>query len=175
MPVVFDASILIDLFNDRLKGERRAKLDHLVITLSRSKTKVLIPTPALTELMIRAGSARDAYERHLSKSNAFLVVPFDTRAAMECALLLAEAWAKPQQKRVAHAKFKFDWQIVAIASSRNATAIYSDDGDIARASEQVALRAISTDELPLPDDGRQSRLSFEEEPRSSPDDPNSDI
>ncbi len=33
--VVFDASILIDLFNKKLQGDRRAKLDSLVETLQK--------------------------------------------------------------------------------------------------------------------------------------------
>ena len=59
MAVAFDASVLIDLFNPRLKGDRRAKLDHLVAELQKKRTKILIPTPALTELMVRAGKARE--------------------------------------------------------------------------------------------------------------------
>lgn len=66
MAVVFDASILIDLLNPRVKGDRRAKLDHLVAELQKKRTKILIPTPALTELMVHAGSARDAIYQKLS-------------------------------------------------------------------------------------------------------------
>ena len=33
MAVVFDACVLIDLFNPHLKGDRKAKLDCLVKTL----------------------------------------------------------------------------------------------------------------------------------------------
>jgi predicted nucleic acid-binding protein len=49
--VVFDASVLIDLFNLRLQTDRRAKLDHLVAELQRKKTKIVIPTPALAEFL----------------------------------------------------------------------------------------------------------------------------
>ena len=35
MSVVFDANILIDLFNENLKGEKRTKLDFLVQELNR--------------------------------------------------------------------------------------------------------------------------------------------
>lgn len=55
MAVVFDASVLIDLFNKRLTGDRRVRLDHLIKTLSKQRTKVLIPTPALAEFLVRDG------------------------------------------------------------------------------------------------------------------------
>ena len=48
--VVFDASVLIDLFNPRLKGDRRAKLDYLVETLQKKRATILIPTSMIDSL-----------------------------------------------------------------------------------------------------------------------------
>jgi hypothetical protein len=84
--VLFDASILIDLFNPRLAGDRKIKLDTLVELLSKQRTKILIPTPALTELLVHAGKARDNYFRILSTNSVFRLESFDPRAAMECSL-----------------------------------------------------------------------------------------
>lgn len=159
--VVFDASILIDLFNPRLGGDRRFKLDHLVDTLGKQRTKILVPTPALTELMVYAEKARDSYHRQLSASSVFQISPFDSRAAMECALLLADAFSAKERRKVTKTKFKFDWQIVAIAASRNATTIYSDDPDIVRYGERVQLRVIKTEDLPLPDSAKQRTLPLD--------------
>ena len=50
---------------------------------------------------------------------------------MECALLLEDALNAAEKRQLTKTKFKFDWQIVAIAASHDATVIYSDDGDIA--------------------------------------------
>ena len=91
MAVAFDATIFIDLFNLRLKGDRRAKIDHLVAELQKKRTKILIPTPALTEVMVGAGKAREKIHQYLFGNSAFQITPFDSRAAMECALLLEEA------------------------------------------------------------------------------------
>ena len=161
MAVVFDASVLIDLFNPRLQGDRKTKLDYLVKSLQKERTKILIPTPALTELMIKAGKARDEYQRILSSRSVFKIEPFDTRAAMECALLLAEALAAKEQRIIGKVKFKFDWQIIAIAASRNAQAIYSDDDDIVRYAKRVDIPVYKTDNLPLPDSARQHELPFD--------------
>lgn len=162
MAVVFDASVLIDLFNNKLTGDRRARLDHLVESLKKRRTKVLIPTPALAEFLVRAGKARERYLNEISNVSTFSIESFDQKAAIECALLLEEAWARGQKSNVTLTKFKFDWQIVAIAASRNATAIYSDDTDIARAATRVGIPVHQTDALPVPSSARQRAFPYDE-------------
>lgn len=161
MAVAFDASILIDLFNPKLKGDRRAKLDNLVSELQKSRTKIFIPTPALTELMIRAGQARETIHQKLSVKSAFQIVPFDSRAAMECALLLEDAWDTGYRRQVSRTKFKFDWQIVAISAVHRVTSIYSEDADIAQYAQRADIKVVKTDELPLPASANQHNLNFE--------------
>ena len=81
---------------------------------------------------------------------------------MECALMISEALTGGDKKAKAKtwAKAKFDWQIVAIAKSENATAIYSEDGDIARLGKRGNIAVFSTDDLPLPASARQGRLDL---------------
>lgn len=43
--VVFDSTFLIDLFNPKLHGEKRAALDFLISDLSKARTRILIPAP----------------------------------------------------------------------------------------------------------------------------------
>ena len=88
MIVIFDASVVIDLLNPRIKGDYRAKLDNLIVDLTKHKAKVLVPAPAFTEFMIYADGARDAYQKNLTKNTFFQVAPFDKKAATECAILL---------------------------------------------------------------------------------------
>lgn len=161
--VVFDASVLIDLFNEKLKGDRRARLDDLVQGLSKSRTKILIPAPALSEFLARAGKARDQYFQTLSQSSQFKVAPFGNRAAMECALLIDAALTGGDKRNNSKtwAKAKFDWQIVAIAKCESATAIYSEDGDLARIAERIKLKTVKIDDLPLPDSARQGKLGLD--------------
>jgi predicted nucleic acid-binding protein len=161
MAVVFDASVLIDLFNKKTASDRRARLDHLIASLKEQRTKVLVPTPALAEFLVKAGAAREGYLQAITANSSFRLESFDQKAAIECALLLEEAWSRGQQGKVNRTKFKFDWQIVAIAASRNATAIYSDDPDIARAAARVKISVHTTDSLPMPASALQSKLAFE--------------
>lgn len=154
----FDSTYLIDLFNPKIAGNKRAALDHLVHGLSKSRTRILIPSPCLTELLVRAGKAQDEYVQKLGSSSTFEVIPFDRRAATECALLLADAWDSKSQRDIARTKFKYDWMIVACAASRGVKVIYSDDDDIARCAAQVSIRTIAQKELSVPSDARQLRL-----------------
>lgn len=162
--VVFDASVLIDLFHPRTHPDRKAKLEHLIAELQRKKIKIVIPTPALAEFLARAGKTRDANHQRLSTTAAFRIAPFDSRAAMECALMLDAALTGGDKRAQAKtwAKAKFDWQIVAIAKVANARTLYSEDDDIARLGQRLGLAVIKTDDLPLPDSARQAELELPE-------------
>ena len=158
MSVAFDATVLVDFFNRKLTGDRRAKLDELVATLGKSRTRIVIPTPALTEVLIRAGKAREEIHNVLSRKSAFEIAPFDVKAAMECSLLLEEAWSGAEKRAITKTKFKFDWQIVAIAVTRGVTTIYSDDGDVAKAAVRAGIRVVRIDDLALPASAKQGKL-----------------
>lgn len=161
MPVVFDSTILIDLFNPKVKGDQRAALDGLLDDLHQARSTVLIPAPCLAELLVCADKAGAAYSKAFGNSSAFEVIPFDTRAATECAILLKQAWAATAAKKVSKTKFKYDWMIVACAASRNVTVIYSDDSDIVRAASTANIRVIGQSELEVPEKTRQLDLPYE--------------
>jgi hypothetical protein len=71
MLVVFDASFLIPLLDPQVKGggDIDARISHLVATLDRQKTKIIVPTPALSEVLIGAGDAAPQYLEILSRSS----------------------------------------------------------------------------------------------------------
>jgi len=156
--VAFDSTYLIDLFNPKLAGDQRAALDHLIHDLSKARVRILIPSPCLTELLIRAGKARDQYVQRLGNASSFEVIPFDRRAATECALLLEDAWDSKSQRDITRTKFKFDWMIVACAASRGVQKIYTDDDDILRCAAQVGIQAIAQKNLMVPSESRQLRI-----------------
>lgn len=158
MSVAFDATVLVDFFNQKLTGDRRARLDELVATLEKSRTRIVIPTPALTEVLIRAGKAREEIYNALARKSAFEIAPFDVKAAMECSLLLEEAWSGAEKRAITKTKFKFDWQIVAIAATRQVTTIYSDDDDVRKAAVRTGIRVVRIDDLALPLSAMQGKL-----------------
>ena len=91
-------------------------------------------------------------------SSSFEIIPFDRRAATECALLLEDAWDVKLKRDITRTKFKYDWMIVACAASRGVQKIYSDDDDISRCAAQVGIQAIAQKNLVFPSDSRQQRI-----------------
>lgn len=160
MSIAFDATVLVDFFNPKIHSDRRAKLDNLVATLGKSRTKIVIPTPALTEVLIRAGKGREKILGELTRKAAFEIAPFDVKAAMERSLLLEEAWSSKEKRAITKTKFKFDWQIVAIAATRQVTAIYSDDEDVSKAAAKAHIKVVRIDDLDLPASEKQGKLSL---------------
>ncbi|CAN5385838.1 hypothetical protein BH09PSE5_BH09PSE5_27870 [soil metagenome] len=78
----------LDLFNPNLLGERRERLDLLVETLEQKGDKVMVPTPAYAEFLVKADKAKSSYYKKIESSRVFRVEPFSQRAAIECADLL---------------------------------------------------------------------------------------
>lgn len=162
--VVIDATILLLMLRpdapvpagpngvqiDRAKD----RIDYLVQQLNNAKTKIIIPTPALSEVLVRAGAAASQQIiEHLQKYAVFTIEPFDTRAAVEVATMSREALAKGRKKEDSagtYAKVKYDRQIVAIAKVQGATTIYSDDSDIRTLGSRAKINVVSLADLPLP-------------------------
>lgn len=172
MVVVFDASILVLLLDpdarpptDPETGEPvtrcKERLEQLIASFERERTKVIIPTPVLSEALVRAGDAGPAYLDVLNNSARFKIVPFDTRAAIELAQLTREALDSGNKKSAAGepwSKVKFDRQIVAIARTESAEIIYSNDDGIRRFARRLGIDVIGINQLALPPEDPQRGL-----------------
>jgi hypothetical protein len=168
--VVFDATTLLLLLapdaavpkdsDGNLISYPRERIDGLVAELTKSKTKIVIPTPALSEALVRAGKIAAAqYLARIRRSAQFRIEPFDERAAVEVALMTKDAMDKGDKKAGSAdtwAKVKFDRQITAVAKVNGASTIYSDDGNLARFARAQGLRVISVAQLPIPDEAAQT-------------------
>jgi predicted nucleic acid-binding protein len=138
-----------------------ARIALLVETLSKARTRIIIPTPALSELLVRAGEGAAELVARLTRSSVFRVVSFDVRAAIELAVITRDALDDGDKRGGVEApwnKVKFDRQIVAIAKVAGATAIYSDDRQLRTFAEQQGLRVIGLADLPVPETARQPQL-----------------
>jgi predicted nucleic acid-binding protein len=179
--VAFDATFLLPLvFPDALgpldpaTGKPleglRERIDGLVAELEESKTKIIIPSPALSELLVRADAAGLAYLQKLHESKAFKIEPFDERAALEVALAIRQIvslMGKKSKKKMVEtwAKVKFDHQIVAIAKVNGCTNLYSDDEGIRNFAEQAKLKVVRLRELKIPAKDPQMNMEFEPKTR----------
>jgi predicted nucleic acid-binding protein len=128
----------------------------LIEQLSRSGERIIIPTPALAEVLVLVGAAGPQYVKLLDRSARFELAAFDERAAIENAATLAEAIAKGDKRSgladTPWQKIKVDRQVVAIAKSRNASVIYSTDSDIATLARESGLPVCHLAEIAIPDD-----------------------
>lgn len=93
------------------------RITTLIEELSAANDVIGIPTPALAETLVRSGPNRAQYMKILGDSWKFQMVPFDTRAAIETAELIAAVKTKKEQWGT-WAKIKFDIQIVAMAKQK---------------------------------------------------------
>jgi predicted nucleic acid-binding protein len=140
-------------------------IEYLVKRLSRDKSKIIIPTPALSEALVKAGAAASQQiVEELQRYAAFSIEPFDTRAALEVAAMSRAALADGGKKGRSAApwqKVKYDRQIVAIAKVHGATEVYSDDSNIEVLCEAAKIKMVRLGELPLPPEDAQFRMDLE--------------
>lgn len=168
MIAAIDASVLLLMFDpdagvprgpDGEPVERcKERVDYLVERLSKSGGHLLVPTPALSELLVGAGAAGQEWMSRLNNRRSIRIVPFDALAAVECAALARDRASRNSTSP--RAKAKFDEQIVAIAKLHRAVEIYSDDDDI-RKLAAADMTVIGIAELPLPPEAAQRSLGLE--------------
>jgi len=154
--VLFDASFALLIWRPDVPasvGQAKERVAHLVNELHQKQERILIPTPVLTELLVRAGAAGPQYLQELTKSARFRIAPYDTRAAVEVAAVIRDALGKKSKKagsRSSWAKVKFDWQIAAIGRVEQAHTIYTDDGDLGKFARKMGMTVVTLADLPVP-------------------------
>jgi len=172
--VVFDATALIYLFDPKTKApidemtgtavtHVQERIEFIIRELNKRNEKIIVPTPALSELLVRAGEAGPEYLEKLGKSAVFKIVGFDQRAAIEVAATTREAIDAGNKRGGSSgvwSKVKFDRQIIAIAKVEGASRIYSDDDDIYRLLKNSEIDVVRICDLPLPPEEAQKKLDF---------------
>lgn len=172
--VVIDATVLLLMLRPDtpvpdgpggVKIDRpKDRIEYLVQKLDKAKTKIIIPTPALSEALVRAGAAAtQQIIEYLQRYSVFAIEPFDTRAAVEVAAMSRDALGTGKKRGASAAtwaKVKYDRQIVAIAKVNGAATIYSDDGDIETLAKRAKINVASLAGLPLPPQKAQLDLEL---------------
>jgi hypothetical protein len=135
----------------------RERISTLIEDLSAGNDVIGIPAPALAETLVRSGPNRAQYMKVLNDSWKFQMVPFDSRAAIEAADLIALGKTNKEQWGT-WAKVKFDIQIVAIAKAEGVSVIYSDDQDIENFAKRLKIHVIRICDLPTPQSASTSPI-----------------
>jgi len=157
--IIFDSSYLVVLLHpnpapakdreNKPVSQFKERVSYLTATMDASNDTIGVPTPAMAEVLVRSGVARSRYVSVLGDTWKFQILPFDSRAAIEAADLIAAIKSK-KEKWDTWAKVKFDIQIVAIAKAESATLIYSDDKDIENFAKRFNIRVVRICDLALP-------------------------
>ncbi len=173
--IVFDASVLLLLLNPEMPSPKDAatgqpvarckdRIEYLIAQLSKQREKIIIPTPALSESLIKAGEAAPQYLDIMRNSRFFQVSSFGITAAVEAAELMRQRIARLGTLKGdaldSRAKVKFDHQIVAIARVTRATTIYTDDDGLQKLAISLGITAQGVASLPLPPEDPQTALDF---------------
>ncbi|HYF87913.1 hypothetical protein [Azospirillum sp.] len=129
------------------------RVEHLVATLSKAGTKLILPTPMVAETLVGTGASASAYLDLLRRQSVFRIADFDQRAALECSVMMTQHWAgrlKQLRAEVGRHRIKFDLQIVAIARVAGAHEILSDDPSVREVAAITGMQCRGIADLPLP-------------------------
>lgn len=172
--VVFDTSFLALAFDgeygvpiDPSTGEPLTRcaerINHLILTLSTSKRRILIPTPVLAEYLVEGGQDKDKRLQIFAGSRVFSIAAFDQRAAIECAMI-EDGDSKKNRKLTpgeTKAKVKFDRQVIAITKANRVQTLYTGDTTLAKHATENGINVVLTWEVPLPATSTQLQLDYE--------------
>jgi predicted nucleic acid-binding protein len=157
--IIFDSTYLVVFLNpnppaakdrnDKPVEKFKERVEHLAAKFDASSEPIGIPAPAMAEVLVRAGKGRSKLVSILSDRWRFQILPFDSRAAIEAAELIAQIKTSGERWET-WAKVKFDIQIVSIAKAENATVIYADDKDIENYAKRLKIPVVRICDLPLP-------------------------
>ena len=189
--VAFDNTILSMLIfpdADLRQGSEGQKVEHarervagLVQSVEDAREQVLVPTPALCELLVTEDADVQDVLTTLRGSAYIRVESFDERAAVELAMRLRDARRAGDQREglpITKSAMKFDRQIVAIALVSGATILYSDDDGVAKFAagcglvvKRVADLPVPASQQPLPFPDASDQAATDEQTSESPAEP----
>ncbi len=151
--------------NDPATGQpvidAKKRFEFLKDQIEKSGNTIIIPTPALAEVLVSVGDAAPTIIQILNSSARFRIADFDQRAAIELAAMTREAMRLSDKKAGSSEpwqKIKLDRQIIAIARTNQVERIYSDDHGIKYFAELIGMQVVQTWEMPLPPEESQGTL-----------------
>ncbi len=155
--IAFDTTFLTLMFFPGAPhpiSDAKARVEFLISDIHGRGDKILVPTPALAEILIKSGRATNAILQELTKSSKFEIAPFDFRSALELSLMTDAALTKKDKRGGATgtwAKVKFDRQIVSIAKVSGVTTVYSEDQELRKLATDEGLSALSVRDIKIPE------------------------
>jgi predicted nucleic acid-binding protein len=155
--------LLIDPDSTQNVNRRADRVRHFIDTLAASKEEVMIPAPALAELVAGRVERVEEIVEAVRKLKIFSVQAFDPVIAIETGERIAAVREKtPENERLPGWKvvMKYDAMIAATAIVRGARALYTLDKGFEKYLEGTAVKIYLLDDLPLPPEDPQQHLDL---------------
>ncbi len=163
MIVAFDNSFLTLVFNPaapatptpatgKPASHSALRVQALIDSLSERKDRIIIPSPALAEMLTAAPDTAKAL-KIIDESTALEVGPFCQKCAIDLADVTAQAikdGRKKQGTSYGWQQVKYDRQIAMIAKVNRAKILYTDDPAQTVFAEEIGLQVKHTWDLDLP-------------------------
>lgn len=172
--VAFDNTMLSILLNpngllplDKATGKpiefAKIRADSVILALQKSRRKIILPTPALAELLTVIGPDAQQYVNTIARSRVFEIAAFDAKCASELALLNRGTFLSGDKKTKAepYQKIKVDRQIIAICCANDVTELYTDDSNLAKRARLCGIVPLGIGDVPIPDSAKQMELRLE--------------
>lgn len=157
--VAFDAGFLAALIDDALPvraapssetDNLRERFAYLLERLDAEDADVLVPTPALAEVLVPEHRSTQKVLDWLDRQARFRLGQFDQRAAIECAVLIRQNLVQQPRRPGGRHAIKYDAMILAIAIVEQASVIYTDDDALKSVAKSLGKEAFGFWDLPSP-------------------------
>lgn len=165
MICTLDANALILWVDKKTDDITVARLELLFEKIAKARGKLIVPTPSLAEALVHTQEATSAWVDAMSRKSAFLVAPFDFKAAMECAFI--DRLARVQGHKKAGAvktepwqKIKVDRQIAAIAKVHQTDLLITGDVNLQTVCRTIGIGTSDVSDLEAPQSALQRRLEL---------------
>lgn len=145
-----------------------ARMQTLIDDLTERDAKLIIPTPAIAEVMCRLANY-DEVLTQLSQYKCIEPYAFDQKCALTLADLSHKHGKELKDARKlnnwSRQQVKVDLQIVAVALTYGADTLYTDDDGQTKFAEQCGLNVLHTWDLRISDRNNQADFLDKLDPR----------
>lgn len=162
--VIWDTNILALYFSNKLSQDDHLRVKGLVAEMASKREPIGIPAQVWAEFLEAATENEAAQSVALFKTNAFKLLSYDMRAAIETSQVAKRGQVARKgnsNKDRARQAVKVDWQIIAVAIVNNARMILTNDQPMLTECGRHKVKCLSIRDLEIPDGSRQQPIVFE--------------
>ena len=141
----------------------KERAESVIASIEKAKRRIILPAPAVAELLSAIGPDAQQYLNVISRSRVFEIGSFDARCAQELALLNRSVFLSTDEKdkKEPYQKRKVDRQIIAICKVNGVTELYSDDFGLSNIARLCGVTPVGLHEIPIPESAKQGSLNLQ--------------